>query len=469
MHRTAHDPYIRDDGRWKMIYTPELFAEKILSVSSAFGFSEAEVLFSESEDTELMVLKKEISHYESSILSGLSFRGIYNGNMGYAHTEIYDDEAIDFLLVQARDNALVNESNEKESIYEGEKSYREVRCYSDELDSLTFSDLAPVALALEEKLISFDPRVEGVDHCAISYGKHIKRIENTRGLCLSQKNNLLYLYADIRCRQGEQIKTASAYWFGRDIRTLNVDTFAKSIANKALSKLGARAIKSNTYKVLLGAEAAADILHTFSDIFSAESIQKGFSLLDGKMGEKVAADFVILRDDAYTKESVISTAFDSEGVSTKNRALIENGILTGILHNRKTAKKDNTKSTGNGFRSYKGSLGIASKNFYIVPGTFTHTALLEKMGEGIFITEVSGLHAGADTVSGDFSLLCEGYQIKNGRETHPLEQITIAGNILSLLKNIIGIGDSTHFLPPSGSGSTGSPELLIDELSVSGL
>ena len=440
----------------------------ILKRAREFGFTEAEALYADGKSTELQVLNHRVSQYESSNCQGLSFRGVYDGQMGYAYTEVFDDDSMNFLLEQAKENALSLESNERETVYAGDPFYRDVKSYEEDLDSLTYKDLEEMTLSLERKLLDLDPRIDAVDHCICSYDRSSEHIRNTLGMKLFQKSNLFFLYADVRCSADDQVKTASGFWFGRDIKKLDVDVLAKKIGVRALSKLGASTVDSIKCKVLLDGEAASDLLDAYSGIFSAEAIQKGFSLLGDRIGHTIASSLVTLRDDALAEGSITATAFDSEGVATQNRALIEKGVLTGILHNRKTAEKDGVPSTGNGFRGYKGSLSIGSKNLYFLPGQTTRDELLQTMNNGIYITEISGLHAGTNTVSGDFSLLCEGFSVENGKIARAVEQITVADNFFALLEKIVGIGNTIHFNPPSGAGSTGSPDLLISEISISG-
>ncbi|HAG04298.1 MAG TPA: TldD/PmbA family protein, partial [Lachnospiraceae bacterium] len=125
-----------------------------------------------------------------------------------------------------------------------------------------------------------------------------------------------------------------------------------------------------------------------------------------------------------------------------------------------------TKSTGNGFKpSYKGAVGVSATNFFIEKGETDFDGLLEKMQNGIIVTEVEGLHSGANVVSGDFSLAAEGFMVENGKITHPVEQITIAGNFYELLKTVAQVGNDLYF----NSSAVGSPSLMFEDISVSGL
>ena len=165
------------------------------------------------------------------------------------------------------------------------------------------------------------------------------------------------------------------------------------------------------------------------------------------------------------ENGIASQPFDAEGVASKTKAVISDGVLKTFLHNLKTAKKDGVESTGNAYKGIKSPIGISPTSFYIQAGDKSYQQLLEEMGEGLIIISVQGLHSGANPVSGDFSLGAYGYYVKDGRIQRPVDQITIAGNFFDLLKNVVAIGSDLEF-DSSGVGSPSS--LLIKELAVAG-
>lgn len=452
-----------------MIYEPDEFIALLLSHAEKAGFSQSEVFFENGRSSELQILDGEVSMYESSVLQGVSFRGFQNGQMGYAFAEELTDDSMNFLLDQAAQNCAVLESEEEETIYGGDPEYKTVNVYSETLDRLGFDDFSKIGLALEEKILKSDPRIVAVDHCIVSYGSSNSQIHNSLNLNLSHASNLMFVYANARCEEDDQVKTGDAYWFGRDAETLDIDKLAVRITSETIGKLGASPVASGKYNIVLDAMAAADLLSTFCAIFSADLIQKGFSLLGDKMNTRIAPEYFSIHDDAVMDRSITAVPFDSEGVATQNKTLINKGILTGILHNRKTAAKAGTQSTGNGFRSgYRGSVSVGPTNLYIEPGDSDLAALLSQAGSGLYIKELAGLHAGANIVSGDFSLSCEGYVIENGKIGRAVDQITLADNFYLLLNKIQKIGSDLYFDPPSDAGSIGSPSLFISDAAISG-
>ncbi|MDE6357898.1 MAG: TldD/PmbA family protein, partial [Eubacteriales bacterium] len=170
-------------------------------------------------------------------------------------------------------------------------------------------------------------------------------------------------------------------------------------------------------------------------------------------------------DNPLIEKGYGSTSFDSEGVACFNKSVVEKGILKTYLYNLKSAKKDGVKSTGNGFKGgFKGSIGTNVTNFYIENGKTDFNEMIKNVSNGIFIKELSGLHAGVNGISGDFSLLAEGFLIENGKITTPVEQITIAGNYFEMMKNIKDLANDLKF---STSG-VGSPSIFVGELDIAG-
>ena len=255
------------------------------------------------------------------------------------------------------------------------------------------------------------------------------------------------------------------YVVAKSLDEIDPAKIAKMGVDEALSKIGATSIPAGNYKVIINNEAMVSLLSTFAGIFSGDAVQKGLSLLKGKEGEIIASDIVNLVDDPHLKDGLASVAFDDEGVATVKSYLIQDGKLNTLLHNLKTANKAGVKSTGNGFKaSYASPISVSPTNFYIEPGVNSLEEMTKKIDKGLIITDLAGLHSGANSITGDFSLAAKGFYIENGVKTHPVEQITVAGNFFTLLTDIEEVGNDLKF-PMS---SVGSPSIMIKELSIAG-
>lgn len=222
---------------------------------------------------------------------------------------------------------------------------------------------------------------------------------------------------------------------------------------------------SGEYRTIFRNDAMSDMLGVFAGIFSAENAQQKMSLLEGKEGQVIASEVVTLMDDPLMPGGLATAAFDAEGSACRTKTVIDKGVLTTLLHSRKTARKQGVETTGNADRaSYTSSVHVSPTNFFFQPGEKDLNALMADMGDGLVITEVGGLHAGANPTSGDFSLISKGYRVQGGQIVGAVEQITVAGNFYQLLKNIRAVGNDLKFY----GSPVGSPSVDAGVLSVSG-
>ncbi|HJF34215.1 MAG TPA: TldD/PmbA family protein [Sporosarcina psychrophila] len=439
------------------------FQEKLLAEAMGTGFKEAEVYYEKSESFRVMTFKGEIDSYETSEEGGLGFRGLYNGKMGYAYTEKIEEASIAFLIDGAKANAEVLDEDDGTDIFEGSETYAKHNFYSEELAQVPTLEKIELIKSIEAKVYAYDPRIVTLNYCALQDFSEERVMANNKGLSLNEKQNGLIIFISAVVKDGEEMKTGSCIKMTRNFAELDAEAIAKEVAEEALSSLGERSIPTKKYPIIMRHDASASLLATFAPVFSAENTQAGQSLLKGKVGEKIAADTFMLLDDPSHPDAISGSNFDGEGVATQKRAIVSNGTLETLLHNRKTAKKDGVVTTGHARKSsYKSTLTIAPLNMYIAPGNKSKEELIASVEEGIFITGLAGLHSGASTVSGDFSLAATGFHIKDGKIASAVKQMTIAGNFFDYLKDIVETGADLEFMP----GGYGSPSLVVKELSV---
>lgn len=430
------------------------------------GFSEYEIYYSERKSFSVNIYKEQIEKYQNSETSGFGFRGIYNGKMGYYYSETVDESIIPEVISTAKINAKLLENDEKEFIYEGSSKYPDLDLYNTNLNKLTANDKIDLALKMEKAVYTYDKRITAVNTSLINTGDSSVYIANSKGMELSDKQNYAVAYIGIMAQENNSIKESGEIWIGNDISSFNPIELANTAGKKVINSLCGTSVKSNTYKTIIKNEVVADMLQVFSSAFLADNVQKGFSLLSGKLGEKVYSSKITICDYPLLDNGYATTPFDSEGVASYNKNVVENGILKTYLYNLKTANKDGVQSTGNGFKSsFRGTVGVSTTNFFIQNGITEFEDLLSDINNGLLITDVAGLHSGANSISGDFSLAAEGFLIENGKITAPVEQITIAGNFYNLLSDVKDIGNDLKF----NSSAIGSPSLAFDSIQVAGL
>lgn len=444
----------------------EQLKERLFAEGEKLGFTDLELYYEKKESLTIGLYEGEVDKYDFSDVQGASIRGMYNGKTGYAFTEKFDEDSVAFLLKNAVENAELIE-NEPEELFTEKAEYEEIQFYSQELDTVKPEDMILFLQKVEKKILSSDPRVKKVTTSQMQNQKFEKGLFHDKGLELKEANNFLLFYVSILVQEKDELKSGFVFRISKDFNELDIDEIVKEVVEQGVSMLGERNYPNKNYPVVLKNEAAASLLSTFTSSFSAEAVQDNRSRLKGKVGEKIAAAHVNLIDNPFLPAGIQSATFDSEGVPTRKLNIVEEGNLQTYFHNLKTAKKDGVETTGHAYRSsYKGSVEVSPSNFYIEPSYQTYEQLYAGFEEGIIITDLAGLHSGADPISGDFSLAANGYFVKDGKIVGPTKQMTVAGNFFEVLQDIEGIGSDLVFSPMSFSGYIGSPSLKIKGLAV---
>lgn len=445
--------------------------EKLLNASGSHGFDGAEVMVTSQKDFEASVFEGDIDEYSISESSGLSFRGIKNGSIGYAYTEKIDDIASDLLLKEAMDNLKAIDSRDQEFIFNNKEAleYKEINQFNESYTEVTNEEKIELLKKMEKEAYAYDHRVSTVKHCIFGDGNQLLKIKNTYGIDLEEKSNGFFLYFSVGVKTDDEIQSGYSIFFGNNYSAVDYKVIVHEAVDKAVSLLGAKTIKSDNYPVVIENKTFASLLKAYVSIFSAESVQKGLSLLEGKLNKRIANKALTIVDHPHLENKMASRSFDSEGVPTQVKKIVENGELKTFLHNLKTANKAQVQSTANAIRySYKSSIGIAPSNFYIEAGEIEVDDMLASLDQGLYIISLEGMHAGINPVSGDFSLAAKGFLIENGEKVRPVNQITVSGNFLKVLQSIEMIGEDLAFDLPSGASIFGAPSIKVKSLTISG-
>lgn len=441
-----------------------VFMDRLLAAAKAEGLETAEIYYQSGESFEVQAMDGEMSAYEVSSSAGLSLRGTVNGRMGYASTQAFDEEAVGQLIEGVKESAALVETAEQDEIFAGEKEYPTLAPVTSDIDSVSAEKKLELCLAMEKLAREGDPRVTKAD-ALIATNQYVLRIKNSYGLDLRDEGSSCVAYASAIAKDGESTAEGDDRFRGHNVADLDVQKVADGAVQDVLQQLHGEPVPTGEYRVIFETRAMRALLRTFAGVFSAENAQQNMSLLRGKEGEKIASDIVTLMDDPLYPGGFGSRAFDAEGSASRTKAVIDQGVLTTLLHNRKTAKKQGVQSTGNAVRGgYSGPVRVGPTNMFIKPGEKSLDELMADMGDGLVITGVSGLHAGANPTSGDFSLLSNGYTVEHGKRGRAVERVTVAGNFYELLKNIRAIGSDIE-LPPAG---VDSPSVDVGTLKVSG-
>jgi PmbA protein len=325
-----------------------------------------------------------------------------------------------------------------------------------------------VELALRIDAAARAPKnISQVENTVYSDAEGAAAIANSRGFAASYSATQAWAYASAFAGEGEDLMTGIGIDLGRHPGELDAEKIGAEAAARALELRGARRPESRRCPVVLDAFVAASFAGFIGAMLSADAVQRGRSLFAGRRGEDVADAGFVLVDDGRIPDGPASAPFDGEGSATRRTPLIEDGRLAGYLYDARTARKDGAETTANASRgSYRTPPGVGTTNLLVEPGEQTLAELFATAGEGLYVTDVAGLHSGVNPVSGTFSVGASGRLIEGGEAATPVREITIAGDLVGMLSDVRAIGSEARWIPLAGS--VRAVPLLIGEMTVSG-
>ena len=422
-----------------------------------------EIILSSGKSFSVGINNQNVESFSYADSNGIGIRIIKDGRVGYSYTEEFSDDAFEMIIKEAIEISESVESREP-VIFKNYPAIKEdLKIYSEELDRVKVEDKIELAKRLESLAQAADNRVFNVPYAAYSDGYSYSKIANSKGLKKEMKSNYCMAFVMVLAQEGEDKKSGSDFIITRDFAKINPEKIANKAVKQATDLLNAAPPDSGQYPVVINNDMMASLLSTFSGIFSAKNVQEGKSLLRGRLGQEIASPVVTILDDGLHPDGMSTSPFDSEGYPSQRTPLVAKGVLTTFLHNTVTAAKDQAESTGNGSRSYKGSLTVSPTNLVLEAGENSVEDLFKSYDTVIEVVSLQGLHSGANPISGDFSLAAEGFLYKNGVKEKPLANFTVSGNFFDILKDIEKVGDNAEF----NMQSCMAPAVLVKKIAVS--
>ena len=444
----------------------EGFKQAVIARCAQMGIEEYELYYSCAESTSVGAFQQEINQFTGSVDGGVCFRCIIGGKMGYASTEELSLSEAQAVVERAADNAACLETEDLVFLGQGGQNYKKLELHPYDLPST--EELINTVLDTQKLMYGVHASVvDGTATQGVSERSSIA-IYNSKGLDLSYVNQSSGLVCVAVVSDGAEMSNHVAIKLGK-LDTMDRKALTEQAVSGALEKMGGEGVDTGVYPVVFDSKAMSDLMSTFAGIFSSEAAQKGLSRFADAEWTAVASPVVSIVDDPFHPENPMPIHFDAEGSPTYCKKIVENGVLNTLLYNLKTAHKAGKTTTGNASKAgYNASVKVRPFTMYIQGGEITEEQLLEKAGNGVYITALEGLHSGANGVSGDFSLQSAGYLIENGKKTKRIKGFTVAGNFYELLKKITAVADNTCLPRALGMTAFGAPSVLVDGLSIAG-
>lgn len=427
------------------------------------GITDFDVYYSVSSDISAEALKDEISGFSSSDAIGIGFRCIVNGKFGQASCEHITKDELESLVLRAAENAQYIESDDEAIIFKGSEQYADIPPESFEVPSA--GELKDIALDIQKRTYETSAKVIDGTQCGCGAGNVEIHMFNSYGLELHKSAGFVNYYSFPVVSDGQETEDSGEVKMSRNFS--EIDAVVKKAVEKAEAKLGADSVQSGRYNIVLSGKKFATFLSEFCGCFSAKSVKLGLSKLAGKIGEKVAADFITITDDPFSDKLCGKNAFDGEGVATSKKNVIENGVLKTYFYDLAMARHFGTEPTGNATRGYASPVAISPYFLYVNAGEKSLSELFAMAENGIYVTELTSFSA-SNAVTGDFSIESSGYVIKDGKLGEFVKSFTIAGNFFEFLKDIEALSDELEVKNSGIFHGYAAPAAFVKNISVAG-
>ena len=434
------------------------------------GATAADCVVREGNEFSTTVRLGDVEQLKEAGSKALGLRVFLGHRAASSYTSDFSRKGVALLVSSALAAAKITSEDPFSGLAEPEfvgKQPGDLGLFNEDVTRLEAPFMIDLATKAERAALSRDPRIKNSEGGSFdaAFGRRI--LATSQGFLGDYRRSVCSLSVSPIAVAGSGDETAGMqrdYWYSvsRSFAGLEpAEQIGRTAAERTIRRLGARKVSTCRVPVVFDPRAARTLLGSLFEAVNGDSIYRGASFLTGKLGEKLASEAVTIVDDATMPGGLGSSPFDDEGVRSGRTVVMEQGVLKSYLLNCYTARKLGLKTTGNAARGMAGNPGIGPNNFFLQAGPHTAGDIIGSVKNGFYVTEFIG--QGVNVVTGDFSYGAAGLWIENGELAYPVEEVTVAGNLLTMLQGVTMVGADLEFL-----GSIASPTLKIEEMTVGG-
>ena len=441
----------------------DLAADLLKKVRTA-GADAADVLIGEGTDFSVTVRKGEVETLTDAGSKALGIRVFVGKRTATSYTSDFSADALRRLVEETVAMARVTGEDAAAGLPD--------EWVPPEAIDLGLHDPSPAALPTTERI----ERARRAEAAALSVSSEITNsqggsyasdedsvvLANTLGFMGTYRSSSVSLSTVPVAERDGQMERDYWYTTGRGLGDLlSPEEVGRIAAERTVRRLGARQVPTCEVPIVFDPETAADILGHIFRALSGYSVFRNATFLKGRVGQTVASPLVTVVDEGRRPRGLGSRPFDGEGLPTRRNVPLEQGVLRHYLCDTYAARKIGARSTGSARRGVSGGPSVGAANLSFAPGTTPPDEIVAGVERGLYVTDLIGF--GVDLVSGDYSQGAAGQWIEKGRFVHPVHEVTIAGNLGQMLRDVDAVGDDLEF-----RGSTASPTLRVRRMTVSG-
>jgi len=448
-----------------MISALKEIARRVVDRAKEKGASAADAFLREDETFGVTVRRGEVEKLKEAVSQNLRLRVFLGNRTATSQTSDLSPSRVDQLVDETVEMAHLTSADESGGLPDEDAYPTEVPDLR--LSDPTWSSLSPdqrIDLARRAEAAAFqaDSRITNSEGASFEFERSETVLANTVGFVGGYEATAGSLVSVPIAESNGSMQ--QDYWFSvtryRD-KLDSPEDIGRHAAQRALRRLGAQKVKTCEVPIVFDPLVARTLVKHVFDAVSGDAIYRKRSFLVGQTGEQVASESVTIVDDARLIGGLGSSPFDDEGVATRLTPVVENGILRSYLHSAYTGRKLGARPTGNGSRTGGGNISVGPTNFYLKPGQESPDAIIASVKSGLYVVELIGF--GVNTVNGDYSRGVTGLWIEDGKLAYAVQEVTIAGNLREMLRNIEMVGNDIAFI-----GSVAAPTLKIRSMTLSG-
>ncbi|HWT28887.1 MAG TPA: metalloprotease PmbA [Methylophilaceae bacterium] len=428
--------------------------EDVLRIARAAGASDAEAEISLGFGQNVSVRMGETETIEYNRDKGVSVTVYFGQRRGHASTSDLSRKALEDTVAAACNIARFTALDPFCGLADANLMAQQMP----DLDlhhpwHITVDDALALAIECETAARAVDARITNSEGASVSAYEGLFVYANTHGFNAGYPSSRHGISCSVIAEADDAMQRD--YWYSTARDAADLDTAAeigREAGERTVRRLGPKRIKTAQVPVLFEAPLAAGLISQLVSAISGGNLYRKSSFLLDSLGKQVASPLLNIQEDPFIRKGLASAAFDSEGVATRARTLVQDGVLQGYLLSSYSARKLGMQSTGNAGGNHNLIVRSTGEDF---------AGLLRRMDTGLLVTELLG--HGLNMVTGDYSRGAAGFWVERGVIQHPVEEITIAGNLREMLNQIVAIGSDVLV---QGSKQVGS--ILIERMTVAG-
>ncbi len=445
-------------------------ASDVLARALKAGATDAEAVVAEGDEFEVRVRLGQVETLKESGSRAVGLRVFLGQRTATTSSSDFSDESINRLVEGAVTLAKITSEDPFAGLPEREEFGQlegDLKLYFDDVNQQDPAERIEIARRAEAAAMAYDSRIQNSGGSDFDTGTSHKILMNSRGFTGEYRRSYCgFSVSPIAI--DEKGGMQRNYWYSSARTTSKLESpeeIGRIAAQRTLRRLGARRVPTQKAPVVFSPEIARSIIGNIFEAANGDAIYRHATFLDEMLGKQIAGENITIIDDGTMMLDGIggfgTAPFDGEGLPTRRTVLVEKGVLQTYVNNTYTARKLNMRSTGSASRSLAGNPGIGAHNFYLEPGDCTPEALIGNVKNGLYVTETMGF--GVNLVTGDYSQGAAGIWIENGELAYPVEEITIAGNLKDMYRNISAIANDLVF-----RSAAAAPTIRIEGMTIAG-